>query len=93
MTQLALAPTPALHYEFDKLLVGDTWRPGRSSLLNRDSDPWSGETLTTIPEATVEDVDDAYAAAVVAQASWARTLPGERASVLRKAAAILETRH
>jgi aldehyde dehydrogenase (NAD+) len=49
--------------------------------------------LAEIPEADARDVDDAYAAARNAQASWAAARPEERSAVMRDAAAIIDARH
>lgn len=46
-----------------------------------------------MPQASVEDINHSFAAATRAQKDWATTLPGERAEILRRAAAIMDTRH
>jgi aldehyde dehydrogenase (NAD+) len=78
---------------FDELFIAGRWRKGRGNRANRDVNPWTGETLTEIPQATRDDLDEAYAAASRAQPGWAAMLPGERAAVMRRAAAIMEARH
>jgi benzaldehyde dehydrogenase (NAD) len=52
----------------------------------------TGEPLRSVAAATVQDVDDAVAAAGAAQPAWAGAGYDERAAVLRRAAAALEAR-
>jgi acyl-CoA reductase-like NAD-dependent aldehyde dehydrogenase len=54
------------------------WRSGRSDRANRDLNPWTGETVAEISQATRDDLDEAYAAAKEAQRGWAAMLPTER---------------
>ncbi len=78
---------------FDQLFIAGRWRKGRSDRTNQDLNPWTGETLTEIPQATRDDLDEAYASAREAQRGWAAMLPSERAAVMRRAAAVMEARH
>ena len=55
-------------------------------------DPATGETLTTVAGATVEDGTAALDAAVAAQADWAATAPRERAEILRSAFELITER-
>jgi aldehyde dehydrogenase (NAD+) len=57
-----------------------------------DRDPYTDEVLIRIPLANEQDLDEAYRAAAEAQPKWAAMLPGERAAILRRAAAIMEAR-
>ena len=41
----------------------------------------TGDVLIEIPQATREDMDEAYRGAARAQVDWARKLPGERAEI------------
>jgi benzaldehyde dehydrogenase (NAD) len=52
--------------------------------------PATGEVLTTVRAATVDDVDRAVAAAKQAQKAWAARTYDQRAAVFRKAAQLLE---
>jgi aldehyde dehydrogenase (NAD+) len=78
---------------FDQLFIAGRWRKGRSHRTNRDVNPWTMEILTEIPQATRDDLDEAYASAREAQRGWAAMLPSERAAVMRRAAAVMEARH
>jgi aldehyde dehydrogenase (NAD+) len=77
---------------FDRMPIAGTWRPGSSGKAATDTDPYTGETLTEIQLADANDLDAAYTAARDAQRSWAATLPGEKAAVMRRAAAIMDDR-
>ena len=59
---------------------------GEESIL----DPRSGETVLAVPEASLQQVDDAVAAAETAFAGWARTTPAERSGYLLKLADRIE---
>lgn len=78
--------------DFHVMPIGGTWRRGAGSRTLIDTNPWDGSTVAEIPLATVADVDDALATAAAAQSGWEAALPEQRASVLRAAAAILDTR-
>ncbi|MEM5299723.1 aldehyde dehydrogenase family protein [Burkholderia sp. JPY481] len=84
---------PSNPYVFGELLIDGRWQAGSAGTLYKDVNPYTGETLLEVAEASVADVDAAYAAASRTQAAWAATLPGERAEVLRRAAAVLDVRH
>ena len=84
---------PAEAYSgFETQPIAGTWRAGRSSKLNMDTDPYSGKTLVEIPLATAQDVDEAYDAASHAQKAWAAALPGERTRVMQAAVRIFDER-
>src|SRR5690554_1163564 len=77
---------------FDLLPLAGRWRHGRAKEPNRDINPYTGEVLIEIPQATREDMDEAFAAAAKAQTEWAARLPGERAEVMRRAARVMQAR-
>ena len=95
MKQQAASTTkesPSPYSGFTGQYIDGAWRPGRHAGILKDTDPYSGETLAEITLADERDLDDAYQAAAKAQEAWARTLPGTRAAVLRRAAEIVEAR-
>ncbi|WP_460772560.1 NAD-dependent succinate-semialdehyde dehydrogenase [Microbacterium sp. GXF7504] len=53
------------------------------------TDPATGEILTEMADATVDDAMDALDAATSAQADWAATAPRRRADILRRAYELL----
>jgi aldehyde dehydrogenase (NAD+) len=85
--------TPAAYAHLDRMPIAGSWRAGRAGSTLVDTDPWSGEALLEIPQADDRDLEDAYAAAQEAQLAWARTVPEQRAAVMRNAAAITLARH
>jgi len=78
---------------FDQVFIGGRWRTGGSGRANQDLNPWTGEILAEIPQASRDDLDEAYASARDAQRGWATMLPSERAAVMRRAASVMEARH
>jgi len=70
--------------------VGGEWRDGRSAKKYADTNPYSGDTITEIQLASVEDIDEAYKSAEHAQVAWAEVNPYQRAAILEKTAQILQ---
>lgn len=83
---------PASYDGFDRMPLGGQWRGGGSGRISEDRDPYTDEILIRIPLAIEQDLDEAYRSAAEAQPKWAAMLPGERATILRRAAAIMEAR-
>lgn len=75
----------------DRVFIDGMWREGRAK-RRPDHNPYTGEVIAEIAQADAADLDDAYAAAVRAQADWAARLPRERAAIMSKAAAVMEAR-
>jgi len=67
------------------LLIGGEWRPATGGAQLDVEDPSTGEVLTAVANATVEDGTAALDAAVAAQGSWAATPPRDRGEILRAA--------
>lgn len=72
--------------------LGGTWRAGSAEDTRADVDPWTGDTLVEIRQATSDDLDEAFRVAAQAQRDWAAAPPAQRATVMRAAADIMETR-
>lgn len=87
-----ISAAPRSYAGFDGQYINGTWRPGRRGTTLKDTDPYSGKTLAEIALADQHDLDEAYQAAAKAQPSWAAKLPAERAAVMYRAAAIMESR-
>ncbi|TDQ62377.1 acyl-CoA reductase-like NAD-dependent aldehyde dehydrogenase [Actinomycetospora succinea] len=64
------------------MLIGGKLRPASDGSVLDALNPATGVRLTTIPDATPGDVDDAVAAASSAFATWRRSTPGERSALL-----------
>jgi hypothetical protein len=59
--------TTTVYSGFDQLPIGGRWRKGRSATVNRDRNPWTGDVLLEIPQASLEDLHEAYSTALEAQ--------------------------
>jgi aldehyde dehydrogenase (NAD+) len=77
---------------FDTMPIAGEWRPGNAGRHLTDRNPYTGETLLEIPQASTDDLDAAYAAAAKAQPAWAALTPLQRGSVLMHAAEIMAAR-
>jgi succinate-semialdehyde dehydrogenase/glutarate-semialdehyde dehydrogenase len=75
-----------------QLLIDGVWRPGARGLTLPVLDPATDETLGTIPQATVEDLDAALAAAQRGFQVWRDTSAYDRSKLMRRAADILRER-
>ncbi|OAN38981.1 NAD-dependent succinate-semialdehyde dehydrogenase [Mycolicibacterium iranicum] len=67
------------------LFIGGTWRDAADGSVFDVENPATGEVLAAVADAGPDDGDDALAAAVTAQAPWARTAPRFRGEILRRA--------
>ncbi len=74
------------------LFIGGQWRPAADGKTLPVDDPATGETLTEVANASVEDGRSALDAAVAAQASWAATPPRDRGEILRRAFELITAR-
>jgi aldehyde dehydrogenase (NAD+) len=88
----AVAGVPAAYAGFDRMLLNGRWTHGRSGQSVDDVDPYTNHVLLRIPLADRGDLDHAFDAAAAAQAGWSRTPPSTRAALLRRAAAIMDSR-
>jgi aldehyde dehydrogenase (NAD+) len=87
------APGASSSYEFaESQLIAGRWRDGGSDREAVDRDPYTGHALAQLRLANRADLDEAYQAAAAAQPGWAALLPGGRAQILGRAAAIFERR-
>lgn len=77
---------------FDLQFIGGDWKGGRSERVNTDRDPYTGETLVEIAQASREDLDAAFTSAKKAQGEWEAAPPSARAEVMRRAAQVMEAR-
>jgi succinate-semialdehyde dehydrogenase/glutarate-semialdehyde dehydrogenase len=67
------------------LFIDGKWRDSSDGRTLDVEDPSTGETLTSVADATVADGRAALDAAVAAQHDWAATAPRERGEILRRA--------
>ena len=88
----AVTQTSALEFAPTQLLVGGAWRGAARGETFAVLDPATGQTLTEVADATVEDGRAALDAAAAAQADWAATDPRKRSEILRRAFEMLTER-
>lgn len=74
------------------LLIGGDWRDAMDGRVFDVENPATGEVLAAVADGGPADADDALAAAVAAQGSWARTAPRYRSEILRRAYDAVMTR-
>ena len=67
------------------LFIDGKWRAGSDGRTIDVEDPSTGQTLTSVADATVADGKAALDAAVAAQVDWARVPPRDRGEILRRA--------
>ena len=77
---------------FDLQYIAGEWIKGQDNGINADTNPFNGETLVKIQQASEQQLDDAYQAAQAAQQEWAKTTPAKRAGLLYKVVEILDKR-
>ncbi|MQS08001.1 aldehyde dehydrogenase family protein [Streptomyces alkaliphilus] len=87
-----MADAPAPYEDFTTLPLAGTRRTGSGGEARADRDPWSGETLLEIPQASMADAEEALEAARSAQREWAGRLPRERAAVMSRTVDLLRRR-
>jgi succinate-semialdehyde dehydrogenase/glutarate-semialdehyde dehydrogenase len=75
-----------------ELFIGGRWRASSGGKTLTVDDPATGEALTEVADASVEDGRAALDAAVAAQASWAATPPRDRGEILRRAFEMITAR-
>lgn len=85
-----LAPTP--YTNFDLQFIAGEWVKGKDDSVNKDTSPFTGETLVEIQQATKDQLDEAFLAAQEAQKQWAQTLPAERTALLHKVIQLMDER-
>ena len=81
----AAAPV-ALHTQLrTDLLIGGSWSPASDGSRFDVSDPATGEVITSVANASVDDALLAVDVAESARHEWSRTSPRQRSDVLRAA--------
>ena len=77
---------------FSGQYIAGQWRPGNSGKTLVDTNPYTGQTLAEIAQASAQDLDAAYQAAAQAQKAWANVLPAERSALFLRAIGVLDQR-
>src|SRR6266404_9259517 len=86
------AYAPTRYTELDQQYIGGIWRCGKEGSRLIDTDPFTGEALAEIVQASGTDLDEAYESAAKAQVSWAARNPAERAAIMLRSSRIMEQR-
>ncbi len=69
---------------YTQQFIGGEWREGTGSREMVNSNPFTGKEIYRYRSAGAQDIDDAYAAASIAQKQWAALTPNARVSHLEK---------
>ena len=81
-----------IYTDFHLQYISGEWKNGDDDSINTNTNPFNGETLVEIQQATDKQLDDAYQAASQAQKQWAQQTPNERAAILYKVVSIFDQR-
>ncbi|WP_244456590.1 aldehyde dehydrogenase family protein [Agrobacterium pusense] len=86
--------TPALNpYDnFTGQYIDGRWITGGEGSTALDRNPYDDAVLTEISQASLADLDHAFAVAKAAQVDWARVSPSERSAIFLKAVSIMDLR-
>lgn len=83
---------PSAYKDFHLQYIAGEWQSGQDDSVNTDTNPYNGDTLIEIQQATSEQLDEAYQAATAAQKEWAQKTPAERAAIMYKVVNVLDQR-
>ncbi|MDX2374152.1 aldehyde dehydrogenase family protein [Psychrobacter sp. PP-21] len=78
--------------DFHLQFIAGEWQKGKDDSINTNTNPYNGDTLVEIQQATKDQLNEAYDAATQAQEAWAAQMPAERSAVLYKVVNILDQR-
>lgn len=78
--------------DFHLQFIAGEWQKGKDDSINTNTNPYNGDTLVEIQQATKDQLNEAYDAATQAQEAWAKQTPAERSAVLYKVVHILDQR-
>ena len=81
-----------VYNDFHLQYIAGSWQQGKDDSVNTNTNPFNGDTLVEIQQATDKQLDEAYQAANKAQQAWAKQTPAERAAVLYKVVNIFDER-
>lgn len=73
-----------VYSDFQLQYIAGKWQNGKDDSVNTDTNPFNGDKIVEIQQATKEQLDDAYQAAETAQKEWAKTSPAERGALLHE---------
>lgn len=79
-----------MNTDFSRIYINGEWRKGSSDKTVKNVNPFTGEELVTIQAGDKEDLNEAYEAAVRAQADWQKELPQKKREVLENVVTIMQ---
>ena len=71
------------------MYINGEWRPGSDGGLADDVNPATGEVFARVAQASVQDVEDAIAAAHGSRLAWQKMLANEREALLHRTDAVV----
>ncbi|MFG6150467.1 aldehyde dehydrogenase family protein [Halobacillus sp. B23F22_1] len=77
---------------FTKQYINGEWRPGSSDKMVENVNPYTSQTLSTIPSADEDDLNEAYRSAEDAQKEWMTYTPEEVQSYFEALIKVVEKR-
>lgn len=78
--------------DFHLQYIAGEWQSGQDDSINTNVNPYNGDTLVEIKQATSKQLDEAYQAANAAQKEWAQKTPAERAGLMYNVVNVLDQR-
>lgn len=84
--------TKNTYKDFHLQYIAGSWQQGQDDSVNTNTNPFNGDTLVEIKQATSKQLDEAYQAANTAQKEWAQKTPAERASLMYNVVNVLDRR-
>ncbi len=78
---------------FELQFIGGEWKKGSAQGEIPVVNPYTQETIFSVSTASQADVDASYDAATKAQEAWAKTLPQDKAAILKKVIEVIDTRY
>lgn len=78
--------------DFQLQYIAGIWQTGKDDSINTNTNPFNGDTLVEIQQASKDQLDEAYQAATTAQKDWKQKAPAERAAIIYKVVNILDQR-
>ncbi|MGP4076112.1 aldehyde dehydrogenase family protein [Halobacillus sp. K22] len=75
-----------------KQYINGEWKPGSSEKQIENINPYTEQSITTIPSANEDDLNEAYQAAENAQKDWAEVLPAQKQAYFDNLLSIVKER-
>jgi aldehyde dehydrogenase (NAD+) len=83
---------PRAYEGFTGQYIAGKWVAGTEGTVLSDRNPYNDVVLAEITQASLADLNNAFAAAKAAQVEWAQTTPSTRSAIFLKAVSIVDAR-